>query len=324
MSEAMPVPDAEFQALVRQQYAGNPQAMAALGARLIVGKEAPRAPVDGAALIAEAAEQGDPEAWRYVALLAASGVGRAQSWPGAFEALERAASLGSSSAAHELELMRSMGVTSAATAQSWIESAEGRELHAAPRFAAYAGFISPEVCSHLLARAAPKLVPARVNDARGGGLKLDAMRTNTGAVFSLIETDVVIQLIRARIAHAAGVAPGALEPPEVLHYEIGQTYKPHVDFFHPQLPTFREEMREKGQRIKTCLVYLNEDFEGGETHFPKLGLKFRGRPGEALVFENVGANGAGDMNTVHAGLPPTRGEKWLLSQWIRSKPQRVE
>jgi hypothetical protein len=109
----------------------------------------------------------------------------------------------------------------------------------------------------------------------------------------------------------------------VLHYEVGQTYKPHVDFFHATLPTFSEEMRLKGQRIRTCLVYLNDDFEGGETEFPKLGIKFRGRTGEALVFDNVGANGIGDMNTVHAGLPPVRGEKWLLSQWIRSKPQRI-
>jgi hypothetical protein len=28
------------------------------------------------------------------------------------------------------------------------------------------------------------------------------------------------------------------------------------------------------------------------------------------------------MNTLHTGLPPARGEKWLFSQWIRSKPQQ--
>ena len=63
-------------------------------------------------------------------------------------------------------------------------------------------------------------------------------------------------------------------------------------------------MRVKGQRIKTCLVYLNAEFEGGETEFPKLGLKYRGRAGDA-------------------GLPPTRGEKWLFSQWMRSKAQPI-
>ncbi len=87
MSEAASVPDPEFQALVRKQYAGNPAAMSELGARLMVGREAPYAPADGAALIAEAAEQGDPDAWRYVAVLAAAGLGRAQSWCGALPAL---------------------------------------------------------------------------------------------------------------------------------------------------------------------------------------------------------------------------------------------
>ena len=119
------------------------------------------------------------------------------------------------------------------------------------------------------------------------------------------------------------VQPGALEPAEVLHYSIGEAYRPHVDFFHPQLPNFAEQMRLKGQRIKTCLVYLNDDFDGGETDFPKLGIKYRGRAGDALIFENVKPNGTGDLSTLHAGLPPTRGDKWLFSQWIRSKPQPI-
>ena len=29
---------------------------------------------------------------------------------------------------------------------------------------------------------------------------------------------------------------------------------------------------------------------------------------------------APDYESLHAGLAPTRGEKWLFSQWIRSKP----
>ncbi len=322
MSEAASVPDPEFQALVRKQYAGNPPAMSALGARLLVGREAPSAPADGAALIAEAAEQGDPDAWRYVAVLAAAGLGRAQSWSGALQALKQSASLGDSAAAREIELLRDMGVESADQARAWLAAPPARELHASPPFRAYADFLSPAICAYLIERARPKLVPARVNDARGGGLKLDAMRTNTGAVFSVVDTGVVIQLVRARIARTAAVAANALEPIEVLHYEVGQTYKPHVDFFHANLPTFSEEMRVKGQRIRTCLVYLNDDFEGGETEFPKLDMKFRGGAGDALFFESVGANGAGDMTTLHTGLPPERGEKWLFSQWIRSKPQQ--
>jgi prolyl 4-hydroxylase len=199
----------------------------------------------------------------------------------------------------------------------------GEILSDAPRLVTYSTFLTPELCSYLIERAPSKLVQAKVYDAYAGGLKVDPMRTNKGAVFSVIDTDLIIQLIRARIARAAAVAPEALEPPEILHYAVGERYKPHVDFFHPSLPNFAEQMRVKGQRVKTCLVYLNEDLEGGETDFPKIGVKFRGRTGDALIFQNVQSDGTGDLRTLHAGLPPTRGEKWLLSQWIRNKPQPI-
>lgn len=323
MPEATSAPDPEFQALVRTKYAGNPTAITALGARLMVGREAPFAPADGAALLAEAARQGDAKAWNYLAVLAAAGVARAQSWPDAFDALGRAAGLGDPQAALQVRLLRDMGVGDVADAEHWCSSANGTTLSDTPRLVAYAGFLAPAVCAYLIDHAAPRLVQALVNDVDRGVLKVDAMRTNTGAALSLIDTDFVIQLIRARIARTAGVAVNALEPPEILHYAVGEQYKPHVDFFHPAVPKFAEQLRVKGQRVKTCVVYLNEDFDGGETDFPKIGVKFRGRAGEALIFDNVRADGGIDMDTLHAGRPPLRGEKWLLSQWIRDKPQPV-
>jgi hypothetical protein len=315
--------DPEFQALARARYTDDPQAMAELGARLVVGNNAPFAPADGAALVAEAAQQRNARAWGYVAVLAASGVGRPQSWSESIAALERAADLGELDAARQIELLRDLRIRNGTDVSAWLSPGAGRILSSAPRLVAYEGFLTPGLCSHLIERSTPRLIKAQVYDAALGGLKTDPMRTSTGAAFSLIDTDVIMQLIRARIARTAAVAFSALEPMEVLHYAVGECYKPHVDFFHPALPNFSEQMRTKGQRVKTCLVYLNDGYEGGETDFPKLRLKFRGRTGDALVFENVLANGTGDMKTLHTGLPPVRGEKWLLSQWMRSKPQPV-
>lgn len=323
MSSAVAAADPEFQALARARYAGDPPGLTDIGTRLVVGREAPLAPIDGAALITEAAQQGHPKAWSYLAVLAAAGVGRSQSWGEALDALRRGADLGDADAARQLDLLRDTGIADAADVRQWVRPAAWSILHATPRLATYADFLSPALCSYLIRLAAPKLVRAQVYDAQRGVLKSDAMRTSTSAAFSLIETDVVTQLIRARIACAAGVAVEQLEPLEVLHYAVGERFKPHVDFFHPALPHFSEQMRVRGQRISTCLVYLNEDYDGGETDFPRIGVKFRGRPGEALVFGNVRENGAGDMNTLHEGLAPTRGEKWLLSQWIRSKLQPI-
>ena len=321
-------PDPEFQALVRARYAGNPEAMTALGARLLVGRDAPWSPVDGAVLIEEAARQGDPAAWGRLAVLAATGVGRAQSWTDAFEALDRARKLGDAHAGKQASVLSAAGVGAVDDVEGWLSqgaSPSGVEvLNETPRFVLRSGLLTPGLCDYLIEIASARLIRALVFDAHVGGLKIDPMRTNTGAAFSLIDTDLVIQLIRARVARAAGVDFETLEPVEVLHYKVGELYRSHVDFFHPSLPNYEDEMRLRGQRVKTCLVYLNEDYEGGETDFPRLGFKVRGGRGDALIFENVLPDGAGDTKTVHAGLAPTRGEKWLLSQWIRNRLQRAQ
>jgi hypothetical protein len=74
-----------------------------------------------------------------------------------------------------------------------------------------------------------------------------------------------------------------------------------------------------GQRATTVLIYLNEGYEGGETEFPELDWRFKGKPGDALVFWNLTPAGEPDQRTQHAGLPPTSGEKWLYSKWVRER-----
>ena len=316
-------PEMAYRTLVRRQDEHDTAALCAFGERLLVGRQAPCSPREGAALVREAAEKGDVRACLVSGVIAATGLGRAQSWPDAYHALQHAADLGAPEALDQIALLRAANLERPQSASQWLRVSQRRFLDPERRLRALPDFLPAVLCDYLIQRARPKLVPARVNAADGSGLKRDPMRTNTGAVFSLLETDVIMQLVRARIAAAAGAKRETLEPFEILHYAVGETFRRHVDFFHPQLPTFAEEMRSRGQRVKTCLVYLNEDFDGGETEFPELAVKFRGAKGEALLFDNVQRNGAGDMSTIHTGLPPTRGEKWLLSQWMRSKPQQI-
>lgn len=316
-------PDPEFQALVLKTHAGNPPALTALGARLVAGRDAPHSPADGEALIAEAAKQGDAAAWHYLAVFAAAGLVRTACWDTAWSALERAADLGHAQAAQQLHCLSGAGIRSAADVSAWLAPPPQRRIHDTPRVGAVDGFLPPGFCMHLRQLAGPRLERAQVYDVQQSRLKRDPMRSNSNAALSVIDTDVLLQMVRARIIRAAGTGERSLEPPEVLHYAPGEQYRLHVDFFHPSVPHFAELIRDSGQRIKTCLIYLNDDYTGGETHFPELGIKFRGQCGEALLFDNVGADSAGDMRTAHAGLPVTDGVKWLFSQWIRDRPQRI-
>ena len=111
-----------------------------------------------------------------------------------------------------------------------------------------------------------------------------------------------------------------MELPSVLHYAPGEQYAPHHDFCDVSLPGPAKDVADHGQRVLTFLIYLNEDYEGGETDFPQLNWRFKGRKGDAVFWWSVDENGAPDPRTLHAGLPPTSGEKWLFSQWMRDKP----
>lgn len=136
-------------------------------------------------------------------------------------------------------------------------------------------------------------------------------------MFTFDEIDLVIEMIRARIAATLRLPLPQFEVSQVLHYAPGQEFKPHHDYFDPAAAGFQEEIASRGQRIATFLIYLNEEFEGGSTHFSSLGFSYRGQTGDAIAFFSVGRDGGPDPLTLHCGLAPTSGEKWIFSQWVR-------
>ena len=72
----------------------------------------------------------------------------------------------------------------------------------------------------------------------------------------------------------------------------------------------------------TFLLYLNDAYEGGETTFPELGIVHRGRPGDGLYLHQRAPGSSPDRRMLHTGSPPTSGEKWVVSQFIRNIPLR--
>src|SRR4029453_5716558 len=114
-----------------------------------------------------------------------------------------------------------------------------------------------------------------------------------------------------------------MEGPTVLHYSPGEQIQNHFDFVDPKSTSdYAGEMARNGQRMITFLIYLNDDYEGGETAFPELGFSHRGRRGDGLFFVNAHPDLAPDLRMLHAGRATTRGEKWLVTQFVRSKATR--
>lgn len=189
-----------------------------------------------------------------------------------------------------------------------------------PRIQSVRQLISADFCAYVIGLAAPYLRRAEVNDV-AGGRGVHRMRTNSAMAFGHGNMDVILRLIDARIAQIAGIPAANQEATGVLRYQPGETYADHYDFIDPKVPLFQAELAARGQRVMTVLVYLNEKYEAGETRFPRLEWNFRGATGDALLWSNVDEHGAPELRTLHIGMPPTRGEKWLLSKWIRDRSQ---
>ena len=266
--------------------------------------------------LARAADAGAPESAHRLAVLAAMGLGLPQDWRVAMERLTQAARLGHPTAARQLALLSNgAGIDLAA----WLSPPPPRRLSEGPAIFAIDGFLPEAVCDWVKAQAGAVTEPALVYDPETGEGRRESVRTNDAALFDLTRMDVVLTVVRERIARAAGLPVSGLEWTQVLHYAVGQTFDWHVDWLDPATPGHAGDLVERGQRIATCLVFLNDDFEGGETAFEAGGLRHRGRKGDALLWANTLPDGSIDRRTRHAGLPPTSGEKWVLSQWLRGR-----
>ena len=325
--------DDAINALARATQAGDLDAMTELGKRLIIGDKGPLLPKDGAGLLLDAFKGGNAEAALKLATLAALGAHVVQSWPAAIAYLVFAAQRGSESARGQLRALAGTAADADAGAgdqhwltlgqridiEYWMTAPPGQTLCADPLVRVHRDFVPDAACEWLIERARPNLKRALIYDPVGGKDIADHMRTNSAAGFDLMQADVVQAAVQCRMSAAVGVSVHQMEGPTVLHYAKGEEITNHYDFVNPRIPNYAAEIAQRGQRIVTFLVYLNDDYEGGETAFPSLGLRYHGAKGQGLFFTNALRNGEPDLRMVHAGLPPKDNEKWLMSQFIRNR-----
>jgi hypothetical protein len=333
-------------ALAGGARAGDLQAMSELGHRLLVGDRAPRLIPHALSLITEAARRGEGRALARVAALTAAGAHMPQDWPKALRLLGEAAAAGDESARGQIRSLQSTptapgqptnmrpladeagggaqedwrALAARVPLEEWLRPAPSHPLHA--KIHRVPNLATAPVCAWLVARAKHRLEPATVYDSVSRQDLVHEMRTNTLANFDYATLDVVQFLVQARMSHTCGYRMQHFEAPMVLHYDVGQQITPHFDFIDANAPDYEQQIREQGQRMITFLLYLNGDYTGGETTFPTLDVVIRGTPGDGLYFINAHQDRSADRDMLHTGSPPTSGEKWIVSQFIRDIPLR--
>jgi len=180
--------------------------------------------------------------------------------------------------------------------------------------------LSPDLCDHIINLAESKGLGDNLI-IRDGKYIQDKIRTSKGSYFSYGDNDVLDTVIEA-LSDMCGLPPTRLEPVTIQRYQPGQEYKPHYDGFLPddkgEMPK-SAKVKESGNRCVTMITYLNTVSDGGGTVFPVLGLAIKAVQGRTIIFGNLDEHKVPHPSSLHMGLPPEDGDKWILTFWFREK-----
>lgn len=206
---------------------------------------------------------------------------------------------------------------------------DGREIRVAetitePEIVIFENVLSDVECELLIELSKPKLQRSGTYDFRDPSArgKVNQERTSEGTGF-LRGENALLQTIETRLAKLMNFPVENGEEMQILHYGVGAEYRPHFDFFPPEVASSAVSIQASGQRIVTLVMYLNDVEEGGETIFPEINFAVTPRKGGAVYFSYCDKNGKLDRLSLHGGAPVTRGEKWIATKWIRQKAWRV-
>ncbi|XVE82891.1 hypothetical protein DITRI_Ditri16bG0042100 [Diplodiscus trichospermus] len=200
-----------------------------------------------------------------------------------------------------------------------------------PRAFYFPKFATPKQCRHIINMAKSNLEPSKLALAKGESEhKPQNVRTSMGTFLRASQDHSgVLDAIEEKIAKATKLPRTHYEDFNVLRYEIGQKYDSHLDAFPP-----KQYGPQKSQRVATFLVYLSDVVEGGETAFPFenglhmdgsydykkcIGLKVKPRMGDGFLFYSLFPNNTIDPTSVHESCPVIKGEKWVVTKWIRDQ-----
>ena len=177
-------------------------------------------------------------------------------------------------------------------------------------------FITSEECSHVIHVIDKNNVRSSVVGNAPNSITYDEGRTSSTS--NLCDCDSKIFNIKNKIANELKIPIETIEQLQGQVYQPGQFFRPHHDYFNPN-DNGATHIGNMGNRTWTCMIYLNDDFKGGETNFPNIDLKFTPKKGMAVVWQNMDKKGKLLEDSLHEGCEVIEGSKYIITAWIREK-----
>lgn len=207
-----------------------------------------------------------------------------------------------------------------------IKSAKYQEviLHDYPRISIYEDVLSTDYCDDLIKRSLDPNYPGKylsMSDHRTDCEHDTHGQANDKNIHRRILNDFTFtdyDKIATACSEALGRPFHLIESADILYYEKGHYMTPHHDW--PYDPTKLDYYQKAGTRDAVALLYLNDNFQGGETYFPKLDVTITPKKGHMSVWHHTQ-----DLNLnwslIHESKEILEGEKFAVIFCLSSLPR---
>jgi prolyl 4-hydroxylase len=174
------------------------------------------------------------------------------------------------------------------------------------------GFLSKRECEALIGMIEANNVRSSV--VIGGTDISGISETRTSSTSNFDSANTNVKFLHQKIADNLKLDIKKGEGLQGQKYEVGQFFKEHHDYFVGA--SYDKHCLSSGNRTFTFMIYLNDDFEGGGTYFPRLKKTIKPEQGKAVIWQNT-INGVAQTNTMHEGTTITKGVKYIITSWWR-------
>jgi predicted 2-oxoglutarate/Fe(II)-dependent dioxygenase YbiX len=164
-------------------------------------------------------------------------------------------------------------------------------------------FISEKECKNIIDFCEESNLFQRSKTVGSKGTMVSDHRTSSSAMMEIDQNPQVISNVKEKIAAFLGCNSNKIEEIQTVRYYKSEGFKPHFDAYIKK-------------RKLTCLLYLNEDFLGGETYFPEVDFGVTPKIGRLLIFQNLNEQSKVITESFHQGSPILDGVKYACNIWI--------
>jgi prolyl 4-hydroxylase len=181
------------------------------------------------------------------------------------------------------------------------------------------GFLTPDECDLIIKMASPKMSDSYTYRDNKTQLNISTRKSKTCVLWN--DTKWIYNRLSEYLPMIKNHSNESLQ---VSSYEKGGYFRNHYDACVGEEDDCRKMDGYYGPRLLTCLIYLNDDYEGGDTFFPIINKKINPQKGKAIIFQDTDKKGSIIRESLHTGTDVKEGHKWIATIWVRKLKRYFE